>query len=251
MAKNEFYLHAPGRKTPYNAVNQALIKNPLSEFGMTIRNPLPPVLATLLCIATHTWAAPSAPIPAAATEARLVSVMADAKARETASQAGRRAAFLCVHCHGENGTSSLDHVPNLAGQNPVYLLNQIDKFGDGRRKDEFMSGLVKVLKPEDRFNMAVFYASQSIKAAPGKDARLEQAGGKHFARACVGCHGAQARGSKEVARLAGQQPGYVKAALNGYRQGSGLRADPRMTGVAKKLSDPEIAALAAYLSTLP
>lgn len=218
---------------------------------MKIRNPLPPVLAALLCIASQAWAAPSAPPSAAETEAHLNSVMADARARETASVAGRRAAFLCVHCHGENGTSSLDHVPNLAGQNPVYLLKQIDKFGDGRRKDEFMSGLVKVLKPEDRFNMAVFYANQTVKAAPSKDARLEQAGGKHFARACVGCHGAQARGSKEVARLAGQQPGYVKLALAGYRQATGLRSDPRMTGVARKLSDPEITALAAYLSTLP
>ncbi len=218
---------------------------------MKIRHPLPPVLAVLLSIATQTWAAPAALRSAADTEARLTSVMADAKARDAASAAGRRAAFLCVHCHGENGTSSLDHVPNLAGQNPTYLLNQIEKFGDGRRMDEFRAGLVKVLKPEDRFNMAVFYANQSVKAAPSKDAQIEQSGGKHFVRACVGCHGAQARGTKEVARLAGQQPGYIKNALNGYRQGAGFRADPRMTGVAKKLSDPEIAALAAYLSTLP
>jgi cytochrome c553 len=208
-------------------------------------------MAALLFIATQAWAAPPPPLSAADKEARLTSVMADAKAREAASVAGRRAAFLCVHCHGEDGVSSLDHVPNLAGQNPVYLLNQIDKFGDGRRKDEFMSGLVKVLKPEDRLNMAIFYASQSIKAAPGKDAHLEQSGGKHFARACVGCHGPQARGTKEIARLAGQQQGYIRNTLKGYRQAVGVRSDPRMTGVARNLSDPEIAALAAYLASLP
>ena len=181
---------------------------------------------------------------------RLAAVMADAKARDVAAAAGKRAAFLCVHCHGEDGNSALNYVPNLAGQNPVYLLNQIDKFGDGRRKDEFMSGLVKVLKPEDRFNIAVFYASQPVRAAPGKDARLEQSGARHFARACVGCHGATARGSQEVARLAGQQPVYLKNALEGYRQGTGTRSDMRMTGVARKLGDAEIAALAAFLSTL-
>ena len=185
-------------------------------------------------------------------EQRLVAVMADAKARDTASAAGKRAAFLCVHCHGEDGNSALEHVPNLAGQNPAYLLNQIDKFGDGRRKDEFMSGLVKVLKPEDRFNMAVYYASQAVRTHPQarKDPNLEQAGAKHFSRACVGCHGPQARGSREVARLAGQQPVYLRNALEGYRQGAGTRSDYRMTGVAKKLSDQEIAALAAYLSSL-
>jgi cytochrome c553 len=183
-------------------------------------------------------------------EHRLAAAMADTKARGAAAVAGKRAAFLCVHCHGEDGNSPLGHVPNLAGQNAVYLLNQIDKFADGRRKDEFMSGLVKVLKPEDRFNMAVFYASQSVKASPGREAREAQVGARHFARACAGCHGAAARGSREVARLAGQQALYLKNALEGYRQGAGTRADVRMTGVAKKLSDPDIAALAAYLSAL-
>ena len=185
-----------------------------------------------------------------AVEQRLASVMADSKARDTAAAAGKRAAFFCVHCHGEDGNSPLDHVPNLASQNPAYLLAQIDKFGDGRRKDEFMSGLVKVLKPEDRFNMAVYFASQRVRPSPAKDAQLEQAGARHFVRACVGCHGAGAKGSREVARLAGQQAGYLKNALRDYRQGAGVRTDIRMTGVAKKLSDAEIDALVAYLSTL-
>ncbi len=186
-----------------------------------------------------------------AVEVRLNRTLADAKALETAVAAGRRAAFLCVHCHGEDGNSPLDHVPNLAGQNALYLLTQIDKFGDGRRQDEFMSGLVKVLKPEDRFNMAVFYAVQPVRPTPGKDARLQQQGKAHYARACVGCHGAQARGSRDIARLAGQQPTYIRNALVGYRAGSGPRSDHRMTGVSRKLSDPEIAALAAYLSAMP
>ncbi|MEW5789442.1 MAG: c-type cytochrome [Pseudomonadota bacterium] len=211
-----------------------------------------PVLAAACLISVSALAAKPEPAASQAeVEARLMRVMADSRARDSAAAAGKRAAFLCVHCHGEQGVSPLDYVPNLASQNPVYLLAQIDKFGDGRRNDEFMSGLVKVLKPEDRFNMAVFYASQPVIPRPSKDKRLESDGARHYARACVGCHGAQARGTKEVARLAGQQPVYVKNALNGYRQATGLRADPRMTGVAKRLSPAEINALAAYLSTLP
>ena len=202
----------------------------------------------MLVLGARAWAGPEA---ALAGESRLNAMMADAKARETAAAAGRKAAFLCVHCHGENGVSTLDHVPNLAGQNPVYLLNQIDKFGDGRRKDEFMTGLVKMLKPEDRINMAVFYASQPVKPTPSQDAFVEQAGARHFARACAGCHGAKGHGNREIARLAGQQRGYIRDALKGYRQAAGLRADARMTGAAKGLSDPDITALAAYLATLP
>lgn len=189
--------------------------------------------------------------PATGVEARLAQVMADAKTRAAALQAGQRAAFFCVNCHGETGVSTSDYIPNLAGQDPLYLLTQIDKFGDGRRKDDFMSGLVKVLKPDDRFNIALFYASQGVRATPAKDARLVEAGRKHYVRACMGCHGPKAHGSKEVARLAGQQPRYLSNALMGFRAAKGARTDPRMTAVARQLGDADIAALAAYLASLP
>lgn len=178
-------------------------------------------------------------------------VQADPAGLKAAIVAGKRAAFFCANCHGDSGVSTLEHVPNLAGQNAFYLLAQIDKFGDGRRKDDFMAGLVKVLKPDERFNIAVFYASQPVPPTPAKNPSQATAGGKHFARACVGCHGAKAYGTREVARLAGQRSGYLVTTLKNYRSGSGLRADPRMTGVSKKLFDAEIADLASYLGTLP
>jgi cytochrome c553 len=198
--------------------------------------------------AAYVWI-PSA--PPQEVETRLARLQADAVAHKAAIVAGKRAAFFCANCHGEAGVSALEHVPNLAGQNAFYLLAQIDKFGDGRRKDDFMAGLVKVLKPDDRFNIAVFYASQPVSPTPAKNPVQAAAGGKHFARACVGCHGPKAYGTREVARLAGQRSGYLVTALSNYRSGSGLRADSRMTGVAQKLSDAEIAALASYLGTLP
>ena len=198
--------------------------------------------------AAYVWV-PSA--PPKEIEAKLARVQSDVAALKTAVAAGQRAAFFCANCHGEFGVSALENIPNLAGQNAFYLLRQIDKFGDGRRKDDFMSGLVKVLKPEERFNIAVFYASQKVPPTAARNHAQVLAGGKHFARACVGCHGAKGYGTREIARLAGQRNGYLVTALTNYRSGKGMHADPRMTGVAKKLSDTEIAALAAYLGTLP
>jgi cytochrome c553 len=198
--------------------------------------------------AAYSWM-PSAPAPEI--EARLAKVQADAGAHKAAMAAGKRAAFFCANCHGETGVSALENVPNLAGQNAFFLLAQIDKFGDGRRKDDFMSGLVKVLKPDERFNIAVFYAGQSVPPTPAKNQVLATIGGKHFARACVGCHGTKAYGTREIARLAGQRGGYLITALKNYRSGSGLRADSRMTGVAQKLSDEDMVALASYLGSLP
>ncbi len=184
-------------------------------------------------------------------ETHLAQVMTDAKAHDAAIQAGRRASYFCANCHGETGISTTDYIPNLAGHDPLYLLNQIDKFGDGRRKDDFMSGLVKLLKPEERFDIAVFYASQSVPPIPAKDAALQEAGRKHYLRACAGCHGPKARGTREIPRVAGQQRRYVMDSLANYRAAKGARTDPRMTGVAKQLSNRDIEALATYLSSLP
>lgn len=183
-------------------------------------------------------------------EARINQVMGNPQARSAAAVAGKRAAFFCEHCHGTTGNSPLEHVPNLAGQHPAYLLTQIEKFGDGRRQDEFMSGLVKVLKADDRFNIALFYATQAVEPTPVKDARQAQQGRDHYRRACRGCHGAEGRGTREVARLAGQRAVYLVNTLKGYRTAQGVRSDPRMTSVAKRLGDEQIQALAGYLSSL-
>lgn len=182
--------------------------------------------------------------------ARMEKVMSDPALRAEAAKAGQKAAFFCANCHGEHGISVLDNIPNMAGQNATYLLNQIQKFGDGRRRDEFMSGLVKVLKPEDRFNMAIFYALQPVPPTPAKNARLIEAGHKQYLRACQGCHGPEAKGSKEIARLAGQRTAYLSMALSQYRAAKGLRTDVRMTSVCKDLQDADIAALASYLASL-
>jgi hypothetical protein len=76
------------------------------------------------------------------------------------------------------GISKIPEVPNLAGQNPAYLLEQIRKFGSGERKDPVHAGLIKVLKDEERVQIALFYATKPVKpskadawpGAKGKDA---------------------------------------------------------------------------------
>lgn len=191
-----------------------------------------------------------APGATAEQESRLAHLMHDEKARAAAVAEGREAARFCENCHGSNGISVHDHIPNLAGQHVFYLLTQIEKFGDGRRQHDFMSGLVKAIKPEDRFNIAVFYASQEVEPRAVKDMRKVEAGRALYQRSCMGCHGPEGRGSREVARLAGQQPVYVLKALKDYRAARGLRTDPRMTGVAKGLSDAQIEALAAYVASM-
>lgn len=66
---------------------------------------------------------------------------------------------------------------------------------------------------------------------------------------CIGCHGIPGYKTAfpavyHVPKIAGQQPGYIAAALKAYRAGE--RSHPSMRGIAASLSDQDIADLAAY-----
>ena len=119
---------------------------------------------------------------------RLKAIQADPVALKAAVDAGRKASFFCANCHGEEGISKQGDVPNLAGQNPAYLLEQIRKFGAGERKDAFMQGLIKVLKDDERLQISAFYASAKVPPSRA-DAALAQRGKALFDKLCVRCHG--------------------------------------------------------------
>lgn len=75
------------------------------------------------------------------------------------------------------------------------------------------------------------------------------AAGKAKSSMCAGCHGADGKSLNNAwPNLAGQKAGYLAKALKDYK--TGARNDPMMTGMAKPLSDADIANLAAYYSSL-
>jgi cytochrome c553 len=177
---------------------------------------------------------------------RLKAIQADPDALKAAQAAGRKASFFCANCHGENGVAKFPGVPNLAGQNPAYLLEQIRKFGSGERKDDFMQGMIKVLKEEEPAQIALFYAYSPV--PPGRaDAALAAQGKMVFMRTCIQCHGERARGNELIPRLAGQEPSYLQTALTRYRDRTGERNDVRMLALAANLKNEDIAAVVQYL----
>ena len=181
---------------------------------------------------------------------RLKAIAADPAALRTAIDGGKKVTFFCANCHGEDGISKTPDVPNLAGQNPAYLLEQIRKFGAGERKDAFMQGLIKVLKDEERLQVAHYYAS--IPVPPSKANAAQVARGKElFAKLCVRCHGAQARGDELYPRLAGQKVPYLQTSIQRYRDGTGIRNNQLMAIATATLKNDEVAAIANYLTQLP
>ncbi len=73
--------------------------------------------------------------------------------------AGKMKSMSCAACHGQSGISNNPEWPNLAGQQEVYLRNQITAFRDGKRVSPLMSPMVRQLSDEDIANVAAYFAT--------------------------------------------------------------------------------------------
>ena len=76
--------------------------------------------------------------------------------------AGSKTAQSCMMCHGENGLSSMVGTPSLAGQQEIYLANQLRQFRDGKRHNEVMNVIAKPLSDADIDNVAAYFAQFEV-----------------------------------------------------------------------------------------
>jgi cytochrome c553 len=65
----------------------------------------------------------------------------------------------CIPCHGLDGIGRDAEIPNLAGQNEVYLANQLRAFKKGRRPHKEMLYMSRKMTDEDMRALAAYYAS--------------------------------------------------------------------------------------------
>ena len=80
---------------------------------------------------------------------------------------------VCAACHGANGVSVSDAIPNLAGQRSAYLESQLKAWKDGSRKNPIMNAIGTQLSADDIGNVAAFFAS--LPAAGGAKSALAPA----------------------------------------------------------------------------
>jgi cytochrome c553 len=64
----------------------------------------------------------------------------------------------CVPCHGVDGIGRDAEIPNLAGQNEAYLLNQLRAFHQGRRAHKEMLYMSRKMSDEDMQALAAYFA---------------------------------------------------------------------------------------------
>jgi cytochrome c553 len=163
---------------------------------------------------------------------------------------GRHRSIFCNACHGKDGNSVRPDVPNLAGQNPTYLLEQFQRFGDGRRYDFAMSALAGSLSDEEKVLLALYYARMHVRPSGGGTPEQIAKGRAIYTKICTACHGKTGRGEKGYARLAGQRPTYVINMLKGVRDTPGRRNNPWMTAIVGKLSDADMTDVAYYIANM-
>jgi cytochrome c553 len=73
----------------------------------------------------------------------------------------RKTDFLrgCIPCHGLDGIGRDAEIPNLAGQNELYLTNQLRAFQKGRRAHKEMLYMSRQMTDGDMRALAAYYAS--------------------------------------------------------------------------------------------
>ena len=186
---------------------------------------------------------------------------AEQAADDDAQAAARHVAVtICAGCHGPQGRSYSPKFPQLAGQKANYLVAQMKNFKSQTRGDPdamaYMWGMSATLDDELINGLAAYYSGQPPQRGdPGKAADVAR--GKDIFLAgvpaegippCAACHGADAAGTDEVPRLAGQKAQYLLKQLHSFQNNQ--RNVAIMHGVAGGLKLGEMIAVAAYLQSL-
>lgn len=178
---------------------------------------------------------------------------------------GATKSAVCTACHGPNGNSTSPDWPRLAGQNAVYVAQQLRLFRSGVRNNPVMKPLAAGLSDQDIDDLAVYFQAQTpvgLEADPSywKEGEALYLTGDtgHDVPACVACHGPVGRGNlaSGYPALRAQQSVYVVKQLNDYASGARyagpnpLAATPNavmMFTIAKRLSAQQMRDVASYL----
>lgn len=213
--------------------------------------------------------------PAAVAAEAAANIRADVTNGETIYNQGKGDATACAGCHGEKalGMDAME-APRLANIGQIYLIKQLDDYAAGKRNDPgngaVMNDVAKALSEQDRLDVASYldtlvYATEpsDLKALEAEGNRIGNAkkgktimtkGIKPLVPACQDCHGFSGR-AQNVPAIHHQKYVYLVNQLKRYRDGirtndKKIYKDGIMRGIAKKLSDENIADIAAYLTTV-
>jgi cytochrome c553 len=170
---------------------------------------------------------------------------------------------VCATCHGLDGNSVSPFYPKLAGQQPQYLITQIENFRSHQRSDavgvQHMWGLAKNLTDAQIKEIADYYAAQPSLPIHEKANATELAEGKLIYEKgipdkgtppCFACHGQNGQGRDGFPRLANQHADYLVKQLKVFQETNDRPGTP-MEPVTHPMTYKDIEAVALYLQDFP
>ncbi len=175
-----------------------------------------------------------------------------------AQTVAEQVAAQCATCHGQQGQSTSDEFPQLAGQNAQYLRKQLEDFRSGQRQHVGMTAIAQGLSDAQIGAMASYFQAQTPQPHPSEDTLLAGMGRYIYERgniysqvpACLSCHSATGAGNARLPRLAGQHPQYVMTQLRRFQSKERRNDSGAMAFVTQGLSELELRAVAAYVGGL-
>ncbi len=208
------------------------------------------LLTSFSAIANAETPSADSPEQAARLLQQFENIVADPEARQKANAQGQERAQFCFRCHGKDGNSVRDYVPNLASQNPAYLFTQFEKFASGARKNYVMSKLAEILSAEERVAVAVYFSDKPVKPRENRP-ELDMKGQQVYQSLCFACHGDKGHGSHTYPRIAGQPYEFLEKTLLKFKQGDESRKNSPMTAVVGNMSDEDLKAVARWVANMP
>lgn len=186
-----------------------------------------------------------------------LSLCTSASAQADEARAKKIISGSCFLCHGATGESTSELFPRLAGQHHEYIMKQLENFKSGTRKSSAMRDMASKLSSDDMLALGKYFEKQSVPIETSKDAELATVGKSIFHNgnklsglpACASCHGAEAKGTGALPRLAGQYAGYLETQLKQFNARERTNDNAVMHDVVVKMSPLEMSAVAEYLST--
>lgn len=174
--------------------------------------------------------------------------------------AGKEKSELCQGCHGEEGVSTEPTAPKLAGQYGTYIAKELRNFQAGTRVHKIMSDIAATVSDDDLADIAAYFASRKKMKGNGTENKAGQELFLHgdmsrMMVACVNCHGVNGKGKTPTNPvfpvIGGQHKEYLRVQLINFRAGDRSNSPGGiMNIITQKLTDPELDALADYISGL-
>lgn len=168
----------------------------------------------------------------------------------------------CSACHHRSGWGSGPReVPTLAGQQDSYLLEQLLQFSNLERKKDEMHEVVtrpQIKSPQSLRDVSAYIAARPRNPHPDRgDGTQLPTGARVYAQSCLICHGKNGEGNRDdlIPAIGGQQYGYLLVRLNNFAKQHGSveqgGLEPAVVNLLAGLSQPELQAVADYVSRLP